>query len=205
MKMEHHICNIEFWIQGLHHYKVLRAWFWVRWNKKICPWFRERNRQLEFGKTRVSNNYCNKGGATNADTKRWSCQNRPGNISRNACGKDAICERSTQPLGWSSDPAKPHNKPGTTDATDVYGVFEGHLVVGLVLVPHHFWVSNHFPWHHPLASIRSHIFPIIPVFNSRKLLKFACPIHCWASHGSSSKRLQMQLSTTQSSYGRLMM
>ena len=32
-------------------------------------------------------------------------------------------------------------------------------------------------------------------FYSRKLLKFACPIHCWASHGSSSNRLPVQHST----------
>ena len=36
---------------------------------------------------------------------------------------------------------------------------------------------------HPLVSIRSHIPPIIPAFYSRKLLKFVCPIHCWASPG----------------------
>ena len=49
--------------------------------------------------------------------------------------------------------------------------------------------------HHPLVSIRSHIFPIIPTFDSKELLIFACPIHCWASHGSSSNRLPMQHST----------
>ena len=50
--------------------------------------------------------------------------------------------------------------------------------------------------HHPLVSIRSHILPIIPAFYSRELLKFVCPIHCWASHGSSSNRLLMQHSTS---------
>ena len=46
--------------------------------------------------------------------------------------------------------------------------------------------------HHPLVRIRGHVLPILPAFYSRKLLKFVCPIHCWASHGSSSDRLPVQ-------------
>ena len=46
-----------------------------------------------------------------------------------------------------------------------------------------------------MVRIRSHVLPIIPTFYSRKLLKFACPSHCWASHGSSSNRLPVQHST----------
>ena len=49
--------------------------------------------------------------------------------------------------------------------------------------------------HHPLVRIRSHVPPIIPAFYSKKLLKFACPNHCRASHGSSSNRLPVQHST----------
>ena len=46
-------------------------------------------------------------------------------------------------------------------------------------------------WSASLATLK----PIIPTFDSRELLIFACPIHCWASHGSSSNRLPMQHST----------
>ena len=49
--------------------------------------------------------------------------------------------------------------------------------------------------HQPVVRIRSHVLPVIQTFYSRKLLKFACPIHCWASHGSSSNRLPVQHST----------
>ena len=49
--------------------------------------------------------------------------------------------------------------------------------------------------HHPFARIRSHVLPIIPAFYSRKLLKFACPVHCWSSNASSSNRLPVQHST----------
>ena len=49
--------------------------------------------------------------------------------------------------------------------------------------------------HHPLARIRSHVLPIISAFYSRKLLKFVCPVQCWASHASSSHRLPVQHST----------
>ena len=46
-------------------------------------------------------------------------------------------------------------------------------------------------WSASVATLK----PIIPTFDSRELLIFACPIHCWASHGSSSNRLPMQHST----------
>ena len=49
--------------------------------------------------------------------------------------------------------------------------------------------------HHPVVRIRSDILPITPLFYFRKLFQFACPIHCWTSHGSSSKRLPIQHST----------
>ena len=49
--------------------------------------------------------------------------------------------------------------------------------------------------HHPWVRIWSHILPITPVFHSRKLFQFACPIHCWKSNESSSKRLPVQHST----------
>ena len=65
----------------------------MQWNKKNNPWFLEMEKQLSFGKTKISNNDCNKGGAANADTKGWRCQNKFGNISGNACGNDATCER----------------------------------------------------------------------------------------------------------------
>ena len=46
-----------------------------------------------------------------------------------------------------------------------------------------------------MVRIRSHVLPIIPTFFSRELLGFVCPIHCWASHGSSPNRLPVQHST----------
>ena len=49
--------------------------------------------------------------------------------------------------------------------------------------------------HHPLARMRSHVLPIIPAFYSRKLLKFACQVHCWSSNASCSHRLPVQHST----------
>ena len=49
--------------------------------------------------------------------------------------------------------------------------------------------------HHPVVRICSDILPITPVFYSGKLFQFACPIYCWTSHGSSSKRLPIQHST----------
>ena len=58
---------------------------------------------------------------------------------------------------------------------------------------------------HPLVSIRSHIPPIIPTFYSRKLLKFVCPIHCWASRGPLPLGCQCSIRRTQRSRGRLMM
>ena len=45
---------------------------------------------------------------------------------------------------------------------------------------------------HPPVSICSHLLPIIPTLYSRELFEFASPIHCRASHRSSSKRLPMQ-------------
>ena len=45
---------------------------------------------------------------------------------------------------------------------------------------------------HPPVSICSHILPNIPMLYSRELFEFASPIHCRASHRSSSKRLPMQ-------------
>ena len=45
---------------------------------------------------------------------------------------------------------------------------------------------------HPPVSICSHLLPIIPTLYSRELFEFASPLHCRASHRSSSKRLPMQ-------------
>ena len=47
---------------------------------------------------------------------------------------------------------------------------------------------------HWSASV-AHVLRINPAFYSRKLFEFACPIHCWASHGSSSNKLPVQHST----------
>ena len=45
--------------------------------------------------------------------------------------------------------------------------------------------------HHPPVSICSHLLPITPMLQSRKLFKFGRPIHCWTSQRSSSRRLPM--------------
>ena len=48
------------------------------------------------------------------------------------------------------------------------------------------------PVYHPLLRVCSHIFPIIPMLDSGKLFEVACPMHCWTSNRSSSKRLPLQ-------------
>ena len=55
--------------------------------------------------------------------------------------------------------------------------------------------------YHPLLRVCSHVFPITPMFDSSKLFEFACPMHCWTSNRSSSKRLPLQHSPSQSFMG----
>ena len=58
-----------------------------------------------------------------------------------------------------------------------------------------------FHLYHPLLHVCSHLFPIIPLLDSGKLFEFACPIHCWTSNRSSSKRLPLQHSASPSFMG----
>ena len=55
--------------------------------------------------------------------------------------------------------------------------------------------------YHPLLRVCSHVFPIIPMLYSGKLFEFACPMHCWTSNRSSSKRLPLQHSASPSFMG----
>ena len=54
--------------------------------------------------------------------------------------------------------------------------------------------------YHPLLRVCSHV-PITPMFDSSKLFEFACPMHCWTSNRSSSKRLPLQHSASPSFMG----
>ena len=55
--------------------------------------------------------------------------------------------------------------------------------------------------YHPLLRVWSHIFPIIPMLDSGKLFEFACPMHCWTSNRSSSRRLPLKHSADPSFIG----
>ena len=55
--------------------------------------------------------------------------------------------------------------------------------------------------YHPLLRVCSHIFPIMPMLDSGKLLEFACPKRCWTSNRFFSKRLPLQHSAYPSFMG----
>lgn len=93
------------------------------------------DKQQSFGKTTVSNTYCDKAGAASADTKGWSFRNKFGNISGNACGKDMYLQTKRilaefVQLNRLDEVHKPHAKNPVSKNNRHHrccGVFAGHI------------------------------------------------------------------------------